>query len=106
MSRLAPVPEPSAARRVPTKQATFAFLQAVREVPEGLSLENVDAETVHDAIAAWTDLGHAITFGLTSDGGAISVSMLHHGKRDARYFTSVAELEDWLKTVAVGSRSQ
>lgn len=37
------------------------------------------------AVVRWTDLGNAITFGRTSDGGAVSVTLLAGGQRHKLY---------------------
>lgn len=100
MSRLAELPQRAPARRLSTPAGAFAFLAGKQEEREPISLRNCDPEQLHAAIAAWTDQGHAITFGRTSDGGAVSVSLLAGGQRKSQYFPEVAALEDFLALVA------
>jgi len=77
----------------------FAFLAETEPDHEPVSLATVDAETMRDGIAEWTSLGHAITLGHTSDGGAISVTLLAGGVRHSKYFTDLAAFEDFLVTL-------
>lgn len=89
------------ARRAPIRkqQSAFAFLGEDATDREPVSLATVDAETMRDAIAQWTSLGHAITIGCTSDGGAIAISLLAGGQRQSKYFNDLALLEDFLCTL-------
>ena len=106
MPRNAPVPEPT--RRKPTqpRQSVFAFLGSDPTDREPVSLSTVDAELMRDAITAWTELGHAITIGRTSDGGAIAISLLAGGQRQSKYFADLAVLEDFLAVVRDGAGAQ
>lgn len=105
MSRLAELPQRAPARRFPPPPGAFAFLAGREEPKEPVTLANVDADGLKAAIAAWTDQGHAITFGRTSDGGAISVSLLAGGQRKSQYFPDIAALEDFLALVATANRA-
>lgn len=86
-------------------QSPFAFLGSAPAASGSMTLAPVDAETLRDCVAAWTARGHAITFGLTSDGGAASVTLLAGGQRQSRYFTEVADFEDFLKVVTAGANT-
>lgn len=61
--------------------------------------QHVSAENLRDAVASWVSRGYAITFGLTSDGGAIGVHLLAGGKKKSEYFGNVAKLEDFLTRI-------
>lgn len=82
----------------------FAFLAATEPDTEPVSLGTVDAETLRDAIVSWVELGHAITIGKTSDGGAIAVTLLAGGQRTSKYYADVAAFEDFLVSLRDGSR--
>lgn len=100
MSRLADLPQRAPAKRPIGAVGAFAFLNEREQAPEPITLRAVDAETLHGAVASWTEQGHAITFGRTSDGGAVSVTLLAGGQRKSRYFPDVAELESFLQLIA------
>lgn len=54
------------------------------------------ADDIRGVISAVTGVGSGITFGCTSDGGALSVALLTSGEQPAKYyFTSVAQFEQW-----------
>lgn len=86
-------------RRIRARQDAFGFLNETPRSDAPFELMPVDAEGLRDAIAIWTGLGHAITFGRTQDGGAMGVHLHAGGERRSRYFGTVAELEDFLATV-------
>lgn len=106
MSRMAPEPQRRIAQVRAPKQGAFGFLGDDKADREPVSLATVDAETLRDAIVAWTELGHAITLGRTSDGGAIAVNLLAGGQRRSKYFADLAALEDFLVTVRDGAGAQ
>lgn len=106
MSRQADAQLPVRRQRPALRQGAFSFLVDEPTAGEPVSLTNVDAETLRDAIALWTELGHAITIGRTSDGGAVGVHLLAGGERKSRYFTDIAMLEDFLVTVRDGSQAK
>lgn len=101
MPREAPVPQSRGARSPQTPQGAFAFLGDTGTRREPISLATVDADLMKDAIQRWTDLGHAITIGRTSDGGAVAISLLAGGQRRSKYFSDLSELEDFLTSVRV-----
>lgn len=103
MSRQADAAQPVRKRTTPLRQGVFEFLGDEPSRGEPVSLATVDAETLRDAITAWTELGHAITIGRTSDGGAIAVSLLAGGQRKSKYFADLAVFEDFLVTVRDGA---
>lgn len=65
-----------------------------------VSWREVDPENLSAAIAAVTEAGHAITFGRTSDGGALSLTLLVAGTPHKTYPTSAANAEDLLSRLA------
>lgn len=91
------VPLGSSQRKL--RQTAFDFLGDVPRETGPFPFAQVSPDLVRDAIATWVGHGHAITFGSTSDGGAMGVHLLANGDRRARYFVDVAELEDFLATV-------
>lgn len=62
--------------------------------------EWADPESLKAAISGWTRQGNAITFGRTSDGGALSISLLTGGKPFKLYAADADELEALLTRIA------
>ena len=93
-------------RKPPSSPPAFAFLGDAGNKREPISLATVDADLARDAIARWTDLGHAITIGRTGDGGAIAISLLAGGARRSMYYSDLAELEDFLAVLRVAEREK
>lgn len=60
---------------------------------------DADAGLLAGAIAHWTSGGHAITFGVTSDGGALSISLLSGGKPFKLYASDPDELASLLERI-------
>jgi hypothetical protein len=87
-------------------QSPFSFLADTPADSEPVSLATVDAETFRDALAVWTSLGHAITIGRTSDGGAIAITLLASGHRTSKYFADLALFEDFLVSLRDASKHQ
>lgn len=87
-------------RPVTSRQGVWSFLAAESETVEPVSLLNLDPECLRDAVASWVSQGYAISFGQTSDGGAIGVHLIVGGDKKSKYFTTVAELEDFLTRVS------
>ena len=56
-----------------------------------------DSKVLLDAVYAVTQVGDAITFGLTSDGGAFYVGILSSGDLTRFYLDSLERLEDTLQ---------
>lgn len=83
----------------PPPHNPFTFLASPGAAKEPVSLLHCDAETMRDGVAFWLDLGHAITFGMTSDGGAVAITLLAGGHRASRYFTDIAALEEFLLAI-------
>ena len=90
--------------RKPPTQTPFAFLAKLEPEQEPVSLLNCDAETMRDGVALWLELGHAIPFGKTSDGGAVAITLLAGGQRTSRYYTDVATLECFLVSLKDNAR--
>lgn len=66
---------------------------------EHLAWSQVDNEVVTDAIHLLTGNGDAVTFGVTSDGGALMVSLLTGGKVLKSYFHRPEDAEQRLRGV-------
>lgn len=65
-----------------------------------VSWRECDAECLLAAIAAVTEAGHALTFGRTSDGGALSVTLLAGGTPHKLYPSTAAQAEDLMSRLA------
>ena len=74
-------------------------LLGVQPKKQALSWDHVDAEALKEAVAHWTSGGHAITFGVTSDGGALSISLLAGGKPYKLYASDPDELASLLERI-------
>jgi hypothetical protein len=66
------------------------FASATRS--QGVSIRQVDSETLQRAVATVVDSGDAILIGRTSDGGALSVRVLSGGATTCWYPTDASEL--------------
>jgi hypothetical protein len=65
----------------------------------------IDAKLVHDAVGWALENGRLISFTLTSDGGAVQVTILEDGKPQKRWFSSsedgseaLQDLEEYFDT--------
>ena len=67
---------------------------------ETLSYSAIDASLLHDALVTVTDQGDAVTFGLTSDGGAYYVGILSGGSLEKFYLDSSDNASECLRGVA------
>lgn len=67
--------------------------------PGAMSWADADASLLAAAISHWTSGGHAITFGVTSDGGALSISLLSGGKPYKLYASDPDELASLLERI-------
>ena len=63
----------------------------------GATYAECDPKVLLDAVYAVTNFGDAITFGLTSDGGAFYVGVLSGGEVTRFYLDSLERLEDTLQ---------
>lgn len=61
-----------------------------------------DPKLQQSVIVAITGLGGAITFGLSRDNGAHSVTLMLDGERETLWFNGSADLDDALKVI-IGS---
>jgi len=64
-----------------------------------MTWDMADAELLQRAVTEWCAGGHAITFGVTSDGGALSISLLAGGKPYKVYASSPDELNELLSRI-------
>lgn len=88
--------------RMPTRrmaQGAFDFLTPSGGGGESFPVERVDAEAIAGAITRWLARGHAISFGLSGDGGALGVHLIADGEKRSRWFGTVGEAEDFLTTI-------
>lgn len=89
-----------AAQRVRASQSVLTgWLDSLRP-DTAVSWRDVDPESMVAAVAAITEAGHAITFGRTSDGGALSLTLLVAGTPHKVYPTSAGQAEDLLSRLA------
>ena len=65
-----------------------------------LSFGELDPATLQRAIDKATTAGAAVMFGLTSDGGAYSVVVLHNTEKVKEYPSTVDEMEAFLDSLA------
>lgn len=94
------------ATRQRSTQRAFDFMASQLENGEPFSLRNVDAELLHQAVSAWTDRGYLISFGRTSDGGAMGFHLTAAGDKRSKYFSDVASAENFLSEVVAASNTQ
>lgn len=90
-------------RRPQQVQGAFAFLGNVQGRGGSFAFADVDANLVHEAIQVWVEQGYAISFGHTSDGGALGLHLVAGGVKRSLYGASVEEVEDHLRTI-IGSK--
>lgn len=88
LSRKQPAPQPAL-------HEMFADMTAKKTV----RFEDIEEALLVRALSAWTDAGYAITFGRTSDGGAISMSLLAGDYRKKLYAADAEELADALARI-------
>lgn len=86
-------------RQSAPRQSAFAFMAEPNTPGDGVDLLQLDPECLRDAVAAWVSQGYAISFGQTSDAQAVGVHLIVGGDKKSKYFTTVAELEDFLTRV-------
>jgi hypothetical protein len=80
-------------------QAAFAFLGDVPGSGAHFPLTAISPDSLHGAVVRWLALGHALSFGLSGDGGALGVHLIASGEKRSRWFGQVSELEDFLATI-------
>jgi hypothetical protein len=88
--------------RMPTRRVTqgaFAFLGQQQASAERFPVESIDQDCLAGAVSRWTARGHAISFGLSGDGGAFGVHLIADGDKRSKWFGTVQECEDFLTTV-------
>ncbi len=61
--------------------------------------DSCDAKWMQAVVVGITALGGAITFGLSRDGGAHSVTLMLDGERETMWYNGDADLDDALKTI-------
>lgn len=66
---------------------------------ERISFGAIDGELLASTVQLLTDDGDAVTFGITSDGGAYMVAVLSNGKVSKSYFDSSESLEMRLRSL-------
>ena len=80
-------------------QGAFDFLGGQGAAGQPFPIEQIDAGGLAVAIARWCGAGHAISFGLSGDGGAFGVHLIADGQKRSRWFGTVSEVEDFLTTI-------
>jgi hypothetical protein len=89
------VPDKPVRRPVGSKR-TYGSFGSKRD-REALSWGTADFDVIARAIEAVTAAGDALVFGRTTDGGALSLSVLSGGERYTEYASSVEDAEDALR---------
>lgn len=56
----------------------------------------LDGHGVLEAVVELVDLGCLVSFGTTSDGGAMALTVMLDGRKRREYFRDVEELQGWL----------
>lgn len=74
----------------------------IRDKP--LSYGDVNTDVLYRCVEAVTDVGDAILFGRTADGGALSLRVLSGGETYASYFPDIESLEKALVGVMEDAR--
>ena len=57
-------------------------------------------EKLQDVVVGITDLGGAVIFGVSRDGGALSLTIMLDDERQARYFNADSDLDEGLDTIS------
>jgi len=70
-----------------------------------VSLDELLADGAGAVLARIVDAGALLSMGLTSDGGALSVTVTLDGRWRRDYFRTPAELREWLTDAAVAVES-
>lgn len=70
-----------------------------------LSYGQVSGETLRECVVSVVDSGDAVLFGRTSDGGALSVRVLHNGATNAWYATDASELQELLEALVAVTKA-
>jgi hypothetical protein len=86
-------------RRPRPVQGAFAFLGQQAQGGQRFPVETIDPEVLASAIARWCGAGHAVSFGLSGDGGAFGVHLIAGGDKRSKWFATAQECEDFLTTV-------
>jgi hypothetical protein len=85
----------STANPAVSKYATLSEADSASEA----SWEGVDGRAIKAAIVAATEDGCALIFGKTSDGGALSLTLLHSGAPVKRWPKSATSAESMLEEI-------
>ena len=86
-----------------TRASRYEFMKPVSGPPKKFDLSRIDPATVSDAITAVLEAGDLISFTLTSDGGALCISVTCQGERYKTYCTSTSDAEDTLTAMTIRS---
>lgn len=80
-------------------QGAFDFLGAPSAAASKFPIGELSPDVLQSAMVRWLALGHAISFGLSGDGGALGIHLIANGEKRSKWFGHVAEAEDFLSTV-------
>lgn len=59
----------------------------------GICMDEVDASALTEAVSRVVEAGAAIMFGITSDGGALCITVLDDGEKERVFAASASEAE-------------
>lgn len=79
------------------KRRLDAFRKAVGS--SEATWDSCDPKWLQAVVVSITTLGGAVTFGLSRDGGAHSVTLMLDGERETMWYNGDADLDDALKTI-------
>lgn len=99
MARVDSISVSRSLHRKDPEQAAFAFLGGVGHVGGKFPVAEVSPDMLLRALIRWVGAGYALSFGLSADGGALGVHLLAAGQKRSKWFSTVAELEDFLASI-------
>jgi hypothetical protein len=85
----------------PKKAADRFKTRRVQQTDTPIGWDEVDAMALYALVCAATNAGDAVTFGRTSDGGALSVCILTDGPPHKEYYTDADQALSALRELAI-----
>lgn len=85
----------SSERRFPNPEKRVDWFLTADAHAQGVGEWDIKAGQLADAVLQILSAGSAVMFGVTSDGGAVSVTIFDGDSKQRRYLTDSVELDDW-----------